>query len=112
MPLDARGGTLIRYNNISHNTLILKSHLHEIEIISLKKDWYKRSNNYLTEAKKDNDFIYHERIPEVGKLAPIGKAAVVKATEVPDRFFPQVKLTTVICPQNIILDLFYFDVVN
>ena len=24
-------------------------------------------------------------------MAPIGKAAVVKATEVPDRFFPQVK---------------------
>ncbi len=58
----------------------------------LKQDWYKRSNNYLTEAKKDNDFIYHERIPEVGKLAPVGKAAVVKATEVPDRFFAQVNI--------------------
>jgi len=57
--------------------------------IGCSKDWYKRSNNYLTEAKKDNDFIYHERIPEVGKLAPVGKAAVVKATEVPDRFFAQ-----------------------
>jgi hypothetical protein len=27
---------------------------------------------------------------DVSKLAVIGKAAVVKATEVPDRFFPQV----------------------
>jgi len=57
--------------------------------IGNSKEWHKRSNNYLTEAKKDNDFIYHERIPEVGKLAAIDKAAVVKAITLPDRFVPQ-----------------------
>ncbi|XP_065157108.1 programmed cell death 6-interacting protein-like, partial [Atheta coriaria] len=32
----------------------------------------------LTEARKDNDFIYHERIPDIKSLAPIGKAALAK----------------------------------
>lgn len=34
----------------------------------------------LTPAKKDNDFIYHERVPEVRDLERIGKAAMVKPT--------------------------------
>ena len=42
----------------------------------------------LAEAKKDNDFIYHERIPEVKALSAVGRAAVVKPTSVPDKFFP------------------------
>jgi programmed cell death 6-interacting protein len=42
----------------------------------------------LTDAKKDNDFIYHERIPEVKTLTSIGRAAVVKPTVVPDTFIP------------------------
>ena len=33
-------------------------------------------------AKKDNDFIYHERIPDFKSLAAVGKAAVAKALPV------------------------------
>ena len=51
-------------------------------------DWIKRSNRALTDAKKDNDFIYHERIPEVKTLTAIGRASVVKATALPDKFLP------------------------
>ncbi|XP_066530774.1 programmed cell death 6-interacting protein isoform X1 [Hoplias malabaricus] len=36
----------------------------------------------LTAAKKDNDFIYHDRVPEVKDLEHIGKATLVKATPV------------------------------
>jgi len=54
-------------------------------------DWNKRSDRALTEAKKDNDFIYHERIPDIKALQPIGRAPVVKATAVPDRFNPTEK---------------------
>lgn len=32
----------------------------------------------MTEVKKDNDFIYHERIPDIKSLEPIGKANVAK----------------------------------
>lgn len=39
----------------------------------------------MTEAKKDNDFIYHERIPEEKSLAGIGKAPVAKATALPEK---------------------------
>ena len=35
-------------------------------------DWNKRSDRALTEAKKDNDFIYHERIPDKKALQNIG----------------------------------------
>ena len=32
--------------------------------LSGAKEWLRRTEKALTEAKKDNDFIYHERIPE------------------------------------------------
>ena len=43
------------------------------------------------DAKKDNDFIYHERIPDVKSLTAIGRASVVKPTALPDRFLPDEK---------------------
>jgi len=39
------------------------------------KEWLRRTEKALADAKKDNDFIYHERIPEEKALTPIGKAA-------------------------------------
>ncbi|KAM9775783.1 programmed cell death 6-interacting protein isoform X3 [Syngnathus typhle] len=39
-------------------------------------------NRSLAAAKKDNDFIYHDRVPEVKDLEPIGKATLVKATAI------------------------------
>jgi len=51
-------------------------------------DWVKRATRALTDAKKDNDFIYHERIPDVKVLTAIGRAAVVKPTALPDKFLP------------------------
>ncbi|KAK7067282.1 Rhophilin, Rho GTPase binding protein [Halocaridina rubra] len=45
-----------------------------------------RAQRALDDAVKDNDFIYHERIPEVKSLAAIGKAPVAKLTSVPDKF--------------------------
>nr|XP_023015780.1 programmed cell death 6-interacting protein [Leptinotarsa decemlineata] len=36
----------------------------------------------LAEAKKDNDFIYHERIPDIKAVAPIGKAQPAKVLQV------------------------------
>ncbi|TRY67905.1 hypothetical protein TCAL_03284 [Tigriopus californicus] len=44
------------------------------------KDWLKRTETALTAARKDNDFIYHERIPDTKSLEPVGKALVAKAT--------------------------------
>lgn len=34
----------------------------------------------LIEAKKDNDFIYHERIPDVKSLEPVPKAVIAKTS--------------------------------
>ncbi|XP_037330486.2 programmed cell death 6-interacting protein isoform X2 [Pungitius pungitius] len=51
------------------------------EYVSVK-DLSEKINRALTAAKKDNDFIYHDRVPEVKDLEPIGKAALVKATTI------------------------------
>lgn len=41
-----------------------------------------RAERNLAEAVKDNDFIYHERIPDIKSLEPIGKAQLAKVTPV------------------------------
>ncbi|XP_008116545.1 programmed cell death 6-interacting protein isoform X1 [Anolis carolinensis] len=46
------------------------------------KDMADKTNRALTAAKKDNDFIYHDRIPDLKDLEPIGKASLVKPTQV------------------------------
>ncbi|XP_044027625.1 programmed cell death 6-interacting protein isoform X2 [Siniperca chuatsi] len=51
------------------------------EYVSVK-DLTDKINRALTAAKKDNDFIYHDRVPEVKDLEHIGKAALVKATSI------------------------------
>ena len=51
-------------------------------------EWHKRTERALTDAQKDNDFIYHERVPDVKALAALGRACVVKTTEVADKFMP------------------------
>uniref|UniRef100_A0A8C5EEH4 Programmed cell death 6-interacting protein n=1 Tax=Gouania willdenowi TaxID=441366 RepID=A0A8C5EEH4_GOUWI len=51
------------------------------EYVSVK-DMTDKINRALTAAKKDNDFIYHDRVPEVKDLEHIGKAALVKATSI------------------------------
>ena len=37
-----------------------------------------RAERSLQEAKKDNDFIYHERVPDIKTLPPLEKAQVAK----------------------------------
>lgn len=46
----------------------------------LFQDMLNKVTRNLTEAKKDNDFIYHERIPDIKSLEPVGKAALAKVT--------------------------------
>lgn len=51
------------------------------EYVSVK-DLSDRINRALTSAKKDNDFIYNDRVPEIKDLEHIGKAALVKASPI------------------------------
>ncbi|KAK2582526.1 hypothetical protein KPH14_004820 [Odynerus spinipes] len=53
---------------------------------SLFQDYANRAQRNLTEVKKDNDFIYHERIPDFKSLGPIGKANVAKLLPLPEKF--------------------------
>ena len=40
---------------------------------------------HVQEAVKDNEFIYHERLPDPDSLEPVAPAPVVKATPLPGR---------------------------
>ncbi|XP_045712567.1 programmed cell death 6-interacting protein isoform X2 [Phyllostomus hastatus] len=46
------------------------------------KDFSDKISRALTAAKKDNDFIYHDRVPDLKDLDPIGKATLVKSTPI------------------------------
>ncbi|XP_078072698.1 programmed cell death 6-interacting protein isoform X2 [Mustelus asterias] len=46
------------------------------------KDLSDKIARALTAAKKDNDFIYHDRVPDLKDLEPVGKATLVKPTPV------------------------------
>ncbi|XP_012231815.1 programmed cell death 6-interacting protein [Linepithema humile] len=53
---------------------------------SLFQDYSNKAQRNLTEVKKDNDFIYHERIPDMKNVAAIGKANVAKLLPLPETF--------------------------
>ena len=72
--------------------------------------WYNKAEKALAEAKKDNDFIYHERIPEYKNLKLIGKAAVAKATALPEKLGNSNKvLFDELCPLAVHQALAAFD---
>lgn len=50
------------------------------------RDEVKKISLLYEDVKKDNDFIYHARVPEVRSLAPIGKAVLAKPLPVPEKF--------------------------
>lgn len=53
---------------------------------NLFQDYANKVQRNLNEVKKDNDFIYHERVPDAKTLEPIGKAAVAKLLSMPETF--------------------------
>lgn len=53
---------------------------------NLFQDYANKAQRNLIEIKKDNDFIYHERIPDVKNLESIGKASVAKLLPLPEIF--------------------------
>jgi len=54
-------------------------------------DVQKRLVRALQDAEKDNDFIYHARIPEISSLTAIAKAVVAKSTPVSSPMSSQFK---------------------
>lgn len=45
---------------------------------NIYENFYNKAERTLAEAQKDNDFIYHERIPDINNVEPIGKAQIAK----------------------------------
>ncbi|KAJ8979592.1 hypothetical protein NQ317_019480 [Molorchus minor] len=49
---------------------------------SMFEDLASKAERNLNEARKDNDFIYHERIPDIKSVDPIGKAQLAKMLQI------------------------------
>ena len=49
------------------------------------QDYANKAQRNLTQAKKDNDFIYHEKIPGEKSLHSVGKAMLAKSLPVQER---------------------------
>lgn len=64
------------------------------------KELLRKTERFLADAKKDNDFIYHERVPDVKSLPAIAKAAVAKPTKPlpPKLGNSQAELFDALCP--------------
>jgi len=54
-------------------------------------DLQKKIARSLQESEKDNDFIYHAKIPELTSLTPVVKAAVAKSTPLASPMCPHFK---------------------
>ncbi|XP_070995387.1 programmed cell death 6-interacting protein-like isoform X3 [Oncorhynchus clarkii lewisi] len=67
---------------LQHATELVKTVASRYDEYVSVKDLSDKISRALTAAKKDNDFIYHDRVPEVKDLEHIGKAALVKATTI------------------------------
>lgn len=52
---------------------------------NLYQDYLGKAERALKEAEKDNNFIYHEVVPDIKTLNPVSKAAVAKPTPLPSR---------------------------
>lgn len=50
------------------------------------RDEVKKISLMYEDVKKDNDFIYHARVPEIRSLSAIGKAVLAKPLPVPEKF--------------------------
>lgn len=67
---------------LQHGTDLVKTIASRYDEYINVKDLSDKISRALTAAKKDNDFIYHDRVPDVKDLEPIGKASLVKSTPV------------------------------
>ena len=44
-----------------------------------------KAQKALAEAQQDNDFIYHEKVPDIKSLEPVGKTPLARISSVPER---------------------------
>ncbi|KAK1173482.1 programmed cell death 6-interacting protein-like isoform X1 [Acipenser oxyrinchus oxyrinchus] len=65
---------------LQHATELVKTVASRYDEYINVKDLSDKISRALTAAKKDNDFIYHDRVPDLKDLEAIGKAALVKST--------------------------------
>ncbi|XP_017877925.1 programmed cell death 6-interacting protein [Ceratina calcarata] len=71
---------------LEHSVELFKAAQQRSNKPNLFQDYANRAQRNLTEVKKDNDFIYHERIPDIKSLEPVGKASVAKLITMPEVF--------------------------
>uniref|UniRef100_T1JEE2 BRO1 domain-containing protein n=1 Tax=Strigamia maritima TaxID=126957 RepID=T1JEE2_STRMM len=72
-------------SRLQHSIDLLRAAESRSSTIGLYKEWIGKAQRAFDETKKDNDFIYHEVVPDVKTLTPIGKAALAKPIPLGER---------------------------
>ena len=72
----------INLHNIFQTTITVKYLLPYTLLFITPQDIQSKVNRALVAAQKDNDFIYHERVPNIADCGAIGRAPVAKPTPV------------------------------
>lgn len=73
---------LSSHSSLQHAAELVKTVASRYDEYVSVKDLNERINRALTAAKKDNNLIYNDRVPEIKELEHIGKAALVKAAPI------------------------------
>lgn len=60
-----------------------------VPIAGIAEAYYKKTQKRHESAVKDNDFIYHARVPEYRLLEPIEKLALARPAPLPGKFLPE-----------------------
>ncbi|KAG7253594.1 hypothetical protein CRUP_013312, partial [Coryphaenoides rupestris] len=82
LPVLAAKHCIMQANAELYQSMLAKQKKQFGEEIARLQDLSDKINRALANAKKDNDFIYHDRVPEVKDLDHIGKAALAKPTAI------------------------------
>uniref|UniRef100_S4RRW6 Programmed cell death 6 interacting protein n=1 Tax=Petromyzon marinus TaxID=7757 RepID=S4RRW6_PETMA len=74
---------------LQHATDLVKTVTSRYDEYISVKDLSDKISRALTAAKKDNDFIYHDRVPDIKDLEAIGKATLVKPLQLASPMSPR-----------------------
>ncbi|XP_061411121.1 programmed cell death 6-interacting protein isoform X1 [Lethenteron reissneri] len=74
---------------LQHATDLVKTVTSRYDEYISVKDLSDKISRALTAAKKDNDFIYHDRVPDIKDLEAIGKATLVKPLQLTSPMSPR-----------------------
>lgn len=74
--------------------------------LSIFQDQFTKAQRNLNQVKKDNDLIYHDIVPDVEKLEPLGKIALANPLALPQKWSDKSSGLSIFQVYNIFMCIF------